>query len=365
MAKITFANQNAAFGTALRRAVDEYFRERGIKKTGNWRLYHKAVIILPATALFYVLLLSGVLPTALALILSGTMGLMLAAIGFNVMHDACHGAFSSRRWVNNILGLSLNALGGNAFFWKQKHNILHHTYTNVEGLDDDIAQSKLLRQCPSQPWMRLHSYQHHYLPVAYGLTMFVWVLIRDFDKYFRRKIHNTPLQPMSVQEHVLFWASKALYVFFYMALPIYCVGFWPWLIGWSLMNVVAGIVLSYVFQLAHAVEGPVFENGHEDRVLPSEWAAHQVLTTANFAPRNKALSWFVGGLNFQVEHHLFPRVAHVHYPALSRIVQEQCNRFGLPYHCHQTLGGAIKSHLYIIKELGRRPQEATTQVAHA
>jgi linoleoyl-CoA desaturase len=357
MPKISFNNRNNIFFQSLKRSVDAYFAEQGLRKTGNWRLYSKTLILIPLAVITYVTLLSVTLPFWAVGLLCAVMGLTISSIGFNVMHDACHGAYSSKKWVNNLLGLSLNALGGNAFFWKQKHNVLHHTYTNIHGADDDIAQSKLLRQSPTQEWMPIHRYQHVYLPVAYGLTLFVWVLVRDFMKYFSGKIYKTTIQPMNRKEHVVFWISKILYIVFYIALPIFCVGFLPWLGGFVFANIVAGIVLSYTFQLAHAVEGPEFDAvGLDDKMIETEWAVHQIKTTANFAPRNKLISWFVGGLNYQVEHHLFPRISHIHYPALSKIVQEQCQRFGLPYHSFPTLALAVASHVRTMKELGRKPE---------
>ena len=130
-----------------------------------------------------------------------------------------------------------------------------------------------------------------------------------------------------------------------------------WLIGYATMGVVTGVVISYVFQLAHAVEGPEFDSvGLDDKMIESEWAVHQIKTTANFAPENRIISWFVGGLNYQVEHHLFPRISHVHYPALSKIVQRHCAQFQLPYHCFPGLTPAISSHLRTMKHLGKKEQ---------
>lgn len=355
MPKITFDNSNSLFYKSLGKSVESYFREQGLKKTGNWKLYHKTLILVPAALIVYVSLLVYSGPAALGLALAALLGLLIASIGFNVMHDACHGSYSSKKWVNNLLSLTMNALGGNSFLWKQKHNVIHHTYTNIEGADDDIASTKLLRQSPTQEWKPIHRYQHFYLTLAYGLSLFTWVGFRDFTKYFNKKIHNTPLQPMSRKEHVTFWASKALYVFFYIVLPILCAGPLAWLAGYLTMNIVAGIVLSYVFQLAHAVEGPEFDSvGIDDRMIETEWAVHQIRTTANFAPNNKIISWLVGGLNFQVEHHLFPRISHIHYPVLSKIVQEHCRKFQLPYHSFPTVSMAVVSHVRTMKHLGRK-----------
>ncbi len=355
MAKVSFNNSNNLFFQSLKKSTDAYFKENGIKKTGNWELYAKTIILIPAAIAIYVSLLVFQLPVIISLLLCALLGITLASIGFNVMHDACHGSYSSKKWVNKLLGLSLNALGGNAFIWKQKHNVLHHTYTNIEGADDDIAQSKLLRQSPTQAWMPIHQYQHIYLSFAYALTLFMWVSVKDFQRYFTKKIHNTPLQPMDKKEHLTFWASKVLYIVFYVLIPVLCVGPLAWLIGYVTMGVVTGIVLAYVFQLAHAVEGPEFDAvGIDDKMIETEWAVHQIKTTANFAPNNKIISWLVGGLNFQIEHHLFPRVSHVHYPMLSKIVQDHCRQFNLPYHCFPSVRLAVVSHVHTMKKLGMK-----------
>jgi linoleoyl-CoA desaturase len=355
MAKIIFNNRNNLFFQSLKKSVDEYFRSKHLAKTGNWQLYTKASILIPGAICIYISLMVFHLPVVISLLLCGLLGLTFASIGFNVMHDACHGSFSSKKWVNYLLGLSLNAIGGNAFFWKQKHNILHHTYTNIDGADDDIAQGAILRQTPAQRWLPIHRYQHIYLTLAYAMTLFMWVSVGDFRKYFSKKIHHTALQPMDRGEHIMFWASKVFYGAVYVLIPILVVGPIAWLIGYITMGVITGVVIAYVFQLAHAVEGPEFDSvGVDDKIIETEWAVHQVKTTANFSPKSKIICWLVGGLNFQVEHHLFPRISHIHYPALSRIVQEHCQRFNLPYHCFPNLRTAVLSHVRTMKKMGRK-----------
>jgi len=353
MAKVSFNNTNNQFFQSLKHAVEDYFRSNGIKKTGNWRLYTKTIVLVPAAIGLYLALLFAPLHPAVALIFCALLGVSFACIGFNIMHDACHGSYSSKKWVNNLLGLSLNLIGGNAFFWKQKHNVIHHTYTNIEGLDDDIAQTWLLRQSPSQKWLPIHKYQHIYLTFAYAMLLFTWVGYGDFRKYFVKKVNNTKIPPMDTKEHVIFWLSKLFYVTIYIVIPIIVLGPLAWFIGYLTMNITTGILISYVFQLAHAVEGPEFESvGLEDKVIETEWAVHQIRTTANFAPQSKIISWLVGGLNFQVEHHLFPRISHVHYPALSKIVREHCEKFQLPYHSFPRMTTAIASHVRTMKALG-------------
>lgn len=356
MPKVTFDCKSTPFYTDLKKSVDQYFADRNFRKTGNWRLHLKTVILGSAAVLLYVVLLRFPFAPLPGLMLSGLLGFVLASIGFNVMHDACHGSYSSKKWMNNTLGLTLNALGGNAFIWKFKHNIIHHTYTNVDGVDDDIAKSPIMRQCQTQKWVPAHRYQHLYVSLVYAISSFAWVFIMDFTKYFSRRVFQTPLQKMDRKEHIVFWLSKVLYVVFYIALPVYFVGWGAWAAGFAVMHLVMGLTLALVFQLAHVVEHVEFESaGIEPMQIENEWAVHQVRTTCNFAPRNAVISWFVGGLNYQVEHHLFPRVSHVHYPAISRIVAEVCQRHQLPYNVYQTMSAAVASHYRMMKFLGKKP----------
>src|SRR5580692_1269349 len=203
MAKVSFNNRNQVFYTSLKAAVDKYFTHTGKRKTGNIQLYAKAIILLLIAISLYAALLFVPMPLLPMILSSSFFGFVLACIGFNVMHDANHGSYSSRKWVNETLGLTLNALGGNSFIWKQKHNIIHHTYTNIDGIDDDIAKSPFIRMCSSQPWVPAHRLQHIYTPVLYGFSSMIWILFQDFEKYFRKKIVDRPLTKMSASEHLI------------------------------------------------------------------------------------------------------------------------------------------------------------------
>ena len=364
MPKVTFNNKRALFFTALKTEVDQYFKTSGISPKGNLKLYLKAMVLLPSALGIYLALMLLNLPVAVSLLLAGTLGFLFACIGFNVMHDACHGSFSSKKWVNELFGYSLNLLGGNAFIWKFKHNIIHHTYTNVDGVDDDIAKSPLMRQCQSQKWVPAHRFQHIYVLLIYAISSFAWVAIMDFNKYLKQKVFVTPLQKMSMKEHIIFWVSKLFYIGVYIVLPITLLGLKAWAIGFTVMHVCMGFTLAIIFQLAHVVEQTGFEfAGTEDLEIENEWAVHQIKTTANFSPNNPVISWFAGGLNYQIEHHLFPRISHVHYPALSKIVQEKCKEFDLPYHVNESFGGAVASHFRMMKELGKRPNYSPGLIA--
>ena len=326
MSKLVFNNSNNAFANSLKKAVDQYFEEKKIAKTGDWRMYTKTFVMLAVGVTAYWTLMLVDMNIWAAVGLTMFIGVVCGGIGFSVMHDANHGAYSSNPKMNDFIGLTLNALGANSYFWKQKHNIIHHTYTNVDGIDDDIAKSPIIRQCETQKWVPAHKVQHLYLLPAYALSSIFWILFMDFTKYFTRKIYTTEAWKMSPKNHLVFWVTKIWYAFIFIAVPMYIWGFWGWLAGFMAMNVMMGLTLSVVFQLAHVLENTEFEHIPLDTTkhIETAWAVHQLKTTSNFAMRNKVISWFVGGLNYQVEHHLFPRVSHVHYPAISKIVKEKC-----------------------------------------
>ena len=367
MAKITFSNSNNEFYQSLKASVEEYFVTNKIKKTGDWRLYIKTITLVFTALACYSLLMFAALQNWQALLICVVFGISLASIGFAVMHDANHGSYSTKQKLNDFLGLSLNALGASSYLWKQKHNIIHHTYTNVDGIDDDIAKSPVIRHCESQKWVPAHKIQYLYLLPVYALSTIFWIYIMDFTKYFSRKIFTTDAWKMTTKNHIIFWATKILYVTFYVVLPIMVWGVLPWLAGYFVLNATMGLILSLVFQLAHVVENTEFEHIPLDATkhIDTAWAEHQIRTTANFAMGNKVISWFVGGLNYQIEHHLFPRVSHVHYPEISKIVMQKCKEFNLPYNKYDTMSEAVASHFRVMKQLGKKPELVLQQVKAA
>ncbi len=365
MPKITFSNRNNEFYQSLKVAVDEYFEKNKIKKTGDWRLYIKTITLIGAAITGYSFLMLTSLTALPALLICAVLGYIFACIGFSVMHDANHGSYSTKPWVNDMLGLSANALGASSFYWKQKHNIIHHTYTNVDGLDDDIAKSPIIRQCDSQKWVPAHKIQHLYLVPVYALSSIFWIFFMDFTKYFTGKIYTTDAWKMTAKNKAIFWLTKAGYLTFYIVLPIIKWSFLPWLGGFLLLHAVMGLTLSLVFQLAHVVENTEFEYValDETKHIETAWAIHELKTTSNFAMGNKVISWFVGGLNYQIEHHLFPKVSHVHYPAISKIIQQKCAEHNLPYNQYPTMIEALASHFKVMKYLGKKPAEMQQQIA--
>ncbi len=350
-----FAPSTVSFHSELKRRINDYFSQAGKAPTGNYKLYVKAILLVVAYLFIYIHLVFYTPVAWLAITECVVLGGLTAAIGFNVMHDGMHGSFSKHKWINQLAGLSLNFLGANNFMWKTKHNIIHHTYTNVQGVDDDIEARPFLRLCETQKYYKIHRYQHLYFWAAYSLLYLWWVFVTDYKKYFLGRIGPTPLRKMTIGEHISFWGFKLLYAFLFVALPIYMVGFNAWLLGFLPFSLFSGFVLSIVFQLAHTVEDTEFPQANKETLrMEDEWAIHQLKTTANFATKNRFISWWVGGLNFQIEHHLFPRVSHVHYPEISKIIRKACNDFNVPYIEYPKMRLAVASHVNHLKSLSRK-----------
>jgi linoleoyl-CoA desaturase len=353
MAIPKFPSVKQSFHVELKKRINDYFEASGKSVTGNKQLFIKAGILFTAFVGLYIHLVFFTPSTIWAVLECVILGLVVAGIGFNIMHDGAHGSFSKYKWVNNIAAFSLNLLGGSSFMWNVKHNVIHHAYTNIDGVDDDIDIQPWMRMSSTQPKLKMHKYQHFYFWFLYSMLYILWVFVLDYQKYFKRKIGDMPLKRMTAWDHIVFWGFKVIYLFLFFLVPFYTVGFVPTILGFLIFSVVAGFILSIVFQLAHTVEHTHFPVPQESGKLDDEWAIHQLKTTANFAPKNKLISWLVGGLNYQIEHHLFPKISHVHYPAIRKIIKQACSEFNVPYTEYKKMSQAVISHVLFLKQMGR------------
>ena len=285
------------------------------------------------------------------------MGFGGAGIGLSIMHDANHGGYSSDGRVNYLLGSCINLVGGSAFTWKIQHNILHHTFTNIYEHDEDLDPSGTMRFTPNAEHKSFFKFQHVYATFLYGIMTLFWVLHKDFVQLKRYDTKNLikGTRGTYAKELRIMIATKVAYYIYMLIIPmvIMDISFLQWLAGFMLMHFIMGVVLGYVFQLAHVVEDTHFPKPNPENSIENEWAIHQMYTTANFARKNRLLSWYVGGLNYQVEHHLFPKVCHIHYRNLAPIVIQTAKEFNVPYYDQPTFWGALKSHFRLMKKMGQ------------
>jgi linoleoyl-CoA desaturase len=347
------------FRHALRQRVDEYFAETGRRRRGCPALHVKTAIVFGCLVTSYTLLVFAPVAWWMAIPLTVVLGLSLAAAGFNVPHDGGHGAYSNRRWINKVAVMTLDLLGASSYVWLRKHNSIHHSYTNITGHDHDINVGILGRLSPHQQRLWFHRVQHVYMWILYGLMPIHWHVYEDFHQVLTGRIGGHRLVRPKGRDLITFLGGKALFFTLALGIPMLLHPWWLVLSVYAAATFVQGVVLSVVFQLAHCVEEAEFPLPNTDTGrMATTWAEHQVQTTINFAPRNRLLTWYVGGLNFQIEHHLFPQICHVHYPALAPLVQKTCREFGLTYVAKPTLRASIASHFRWLRRMGRAVRAA-------
>ncbi|MEW6775205.1 MAG: acyl-CoA desaturase [Bdellovibrionota bacterium] len=343
------------FTQTLKQRVNAYFSNRGLSEHGNALMWAKVIFYLGWYLGSCALILSGRFTGVTLILLYVSAGFATAGIGFNIAHDACHSALSSREWVNRLFGHTFTLIGAHAYNWKITHNVIHHSFTNIPYADGDLHPGPWLRFCQLQEGNRwYHRFQHLYAIPLYCLTTVSWVFLKDY-LHMTRKVHtgyNKPNPP--AVEYFFLIAAKLLHYAAFLAIPIGVLHLplWQVITGFFLLHAAAGSSLAIVFAVGHVVEQAEFPKLGEDRVIKNSWFAHQVRTTCNFATKNPFFFWTVGGLNFQIEHHLFPRVCHIHYPAIQPIVRETVREFGLPYNEFETLSGALREHLHYLRDQG-------------
>ncbi len=349
-------NKDLDFKKALHQRVNDYFSHTGLSRNHNPAMLVKTILLLSLYIVPFIVILTVSLPVWIVMVLYFIMGVGVAGVGMSVMHDGNHFGYSENQTVNRWMGLTMNLLGADAYNWKIKHNKLHHVFTNIYGKDEDIASRVILRFAYAAPLKWYHRYQHLYGWFFYAL-MSISMVFGDVAKrinYRRRGITNIP--PETFRRSMIWLiVSKVIYTLVIFGLPLIMTSltWWQVLLGFLIMQLTSGTILSLVFQMAHVVEGPEQPLPDANGQMSDSLLAHQLKTTSDFSRKNKILSWYVGGLNFQIEHHLFPRICHVHYPALASIVENTTREFNMPYYVHDSFFNALRSHIKTLKRLGR------------
>ncbi|WP_299228389.1 acyl-CoA desaturase [uncultured Psychroserpens sp.] len=304
------------------------------------------------------ILASGIVAsTSLLFVLYTISGFGMAGIGMSVMHDAIHGSYSKHKEVNTLLGYTFNLIGANATVWKIQHNVLHHTYTNINEFDDDLNSPFFLRFSPHAKHHWLNQFQHIYIWFFYAISTVFWVTIKDFVRLKRYKnigFFNKKYEYEKIFLSIIAW--KLLYYSYALVLPMLMVNqpWWLILLAFLSMHIITGLLVSIVFQIAHIMPENDFPVPDKSGNIEESWYSHQFATTSNFSPRNKFIFWFTGGLNYQVEHHLLPDVCHVHYKKISKIVSQTAQDYGFRYHVKKTLYQALVDHIQMLRLLGKK-----------
>ncbi len=351
--------KNPEFIRELREKTKTYFEENNISMYGNASILVKSVLMTILYIVPFVAMLSGQISNIWILFACWIlMGIGMAGMGMVLMHDANHGTWSKYKWLNALLGRSLYLFGGSPTTWKQQHNIQHHGFTNIEGQDEDIKSLSLLRFSPHQELKKIHRFQHLYAWLFYGLMTISWISIKDFKQISRYRKEKVNLQTKKSYKRLMFdlIVSKILYYAIFIVLPIILVPVaWYWtLLFFFIMHFISGFLLTIIFQTAHVMPDSDFPLPNEKGTMDNNWAIHQLSTTSNYAPKSRWFSWLIGGLNYQVEHHLFPNISHVHYRKISMLVKSTAQKYNLPYHVQPSFLKAVSEHGRMLRILGSK-----------
>lgn len=338
------------FASVCRDRVEAYFSKNRISRHANFSMYLKTFLHFVILAGLYVAILSESFSKPVLLVMCMLMGIIHGLIGVNVGHDALHGAYTSSSSWNKMLGYSFDFVGLSSYVWKVTHNFIHHIYTNIPGVDHDIGKGPILRFSPKDKHYWFHRYQHIYCLPLYCFTGINWVLISDYVFF----IDELKKKRVPSKEIFYFFFFKALNLLLFLVIPLVYMTFpwWQIVIGYLALQFAGGFTVALIFQLAHLVEGLDFPEPDSQGLMENQWAEHEMHTTCNFGTRNPIINYVCGGLNFQIEHHLFPYICHVHYTNISPIVKQTAKEFGLPYHENPSGTEAVLSHLRQLKKLG-------------
>ena len=357
MIRYTFSREiNAQFAKTLKQRVNDYFKENNLSKNANKEMVTKTIIGLSYyLGLYFIIVFGGITNIPLLFMLWMMMGVGQAFLGTSVMHDVLHGSYSKDKKVNNLMLLSVIAIGVEPITWKIQHNVLHHSYTNIEDADEDIAPRFVLRFTSNQPRRWFHRFQYIYVLFFYSIPIIIWVTLKDFIKIYKYTSLGLIKKGQELWKTLfLTIVRKIIYLFFFLYIPIVALSLPVGLVILMYISqlLVTGMILSLIFQTAHIISSCDILEQEESKV-EENWSVHQLLTTTNYAMDNKLLTWYFGSLNHQVEHHLFPDICHVHYPQLAPIVQKTAAEFGIPYNVENTFTDAVIGHFKLLKDLGK------------
>jgi len=356
--KVKFSKENADFISELREKVKDYFNNNNTTRYGNTNLILKSVFMFTVYISPYTLMLSGLISNVVVTLICWLiMGVGMAGVGMVTMHDANHGSYSKSSKLNKILGSSLYLLGGYPPNWIHQHNTMHHGYTNIDGYDEDIAPAGILRFSPHKPLKKIHKYQYWYAFFFYGLMTVSWAVNKDYKQLFNNKNNGVKLSNSKSYRQMLaeVIVTKILYFSIFLITPMVILPFsWYWfLIGFLLMHFICGFILGIIFQTAHVMPTSKYPVPDKDGNIDNHWAIHQLLTTSDYSPKSRIFSWMIGGLNYQIEHHLFPNISHVHYRKISPLVKTTAKKYNLPYNVQNNFLMALVNHVKMLKALGQ------------
>lgn len=345
------------FSTVLRQRMNDYFRENNIARQGNWEMFLKTILAFSSWGTLYYLIVTNTFSSNFWLLVGSftLLGYINIFIAFNIAHDACHNAYSSKQWLNDLMAYSLNFVGGNSYLFRQMHNA-HHSFVNIHGIDVTMETHGMFRFTPHEPYLWYHRFQHIYTPLLYALAGAHWALIKDFKWMFgETSIGNNKNIQHPLKEYIMLFITKGLYFFFTLVLPLMVIEVPAWwiIVGWLSTHLLPGVTFAFIFQVTHVYDGTHYPMPDDEGNIENNYAIHVIETTADFSRKSRIGNFLMGCINIHVVHHMLPGICHVHYPQLTKILIATCDEYGIKYQENKTFWIALKLHMRMLYNLSK------------
>lgn len=325
----------------FRKMANTYLKEHGLTRWGGWQLLLRALLLFFIMAHIYAFYLMYATSLWVSIPVGMLLGASLAGVGMMVMHDASHCTFNKNKHLNTFFYiLSTHLAGISRVIWTRQHVVAHHGHTNVLGKDKDLDASGFLRLHPCLPHRFIHHIQPYLYPMAYALVIAKWIWVSDMLDIATNTYRMSPTQRIKGIIDIL--TTRIVHITLFLLVPMAYLGTAPAVGGYIALIFTASAILVFVFQPAHVT--PLQRFYTTKTIKPLGYEAHQIQTSANFGIGHLFLTLYTGALNHQIEHHLFPHIAHIHYSKLAPMVRRLCIEYDLPYHTFRSFPIALRAH---------------------
>ncbi len=350
---VSFEKNDKDFAIEIKQAIDQYFSTKKNGTKANGKMWVKIFFWLIMWAFSYLSLFIFNLKGPALFVLGIFHILTHLFVAFNISHDANHFSISDNKKVNHILSYTLDLIGASSHLWRIAHNLEHHSFINVEGVDPSVEGYGVMKLTPETEHKKQYKYQYLYVFFIYSLSTLNFVLTKDFKLINDFKKRGHTFKTSKVLEIIFF---KLVYYSYMFVIPILLldVSFFQVLFVFIIGHVIIGLTLALVFQCGHLTNEAEYPHVHDGKIS-SSWIKHVIQTTGDFGKNQKLLTWLCGGINIHAIHHIYPHICHIHYKEVSAILKEIVESHNLKYREIPTFGMAIRSHIKLLKKLGAKP----------
>ena len=262
-----------------------------------------------------------------------------------LMHSGNHASSSPYPIVNRIISYCMDLGGASSLIWRHEHQLSHHLYTNIIGKDNDCdIGNPIIRLHPHIKHRWWHRYQ---LPILFlGMTfgLYKWIFA-EFYTLYSRKIGSVNMKYPTKIDFIINIIFKIFFLVSFIFLPTYYFGFKQAMILLFIRQSITSLVIENIFIVNHIQPSL---HSHNSEI---HWSINQIKTSCNWSSNSRFFNWFTGGLNNQIEHHLFPTMNPYLYTRISPIVKNTCKKHHIPYNDFPTFWDAWISMIKFIHRL--------------